>query len=144
MTTYYTTASRVASLLQLTEADGTTRLTFDASSKPTLTEVETLINEVEDFIDSYTHRAWRTKTVINEYHDYEPLSYGRYRKVYTYYPIFLRHYKVQTFSAAQGDKLELWNGSTWTDIISSEGSGFYDGDFFVVSKELPELAGLKV
>lgn len=65
MTTYYCTASDVASIMGLGQAY------FTTNSKPSQTEVEAFINMQEDFIDEWTHRAWREKRALRgewEYH----------------------------------------------------------------------------
>lgn len=133
--TYYITADDVASFLMLRTDDGTgdtQRLTFSSTSDPTQAEVEAIINEVEDYVDSYTKTAWRERTVVNETHDF-PLP--RYRSPLSVLrsAVFLRHYPVRQFSSVSGDKLEVWNGKSWDDLLvtGTEGQGPTDGDFHV-------------
>ena len=117
MTVYYTTASKVAALLQVDA--------FDLNSTPTITQVEEIINRKEDEIDYFTNHSWREKTVTEELHTIE----FRYNWL-TGRPVYLNHRKVKTFDSNSGDKLEVWDGSNWVDWLTTytEGRG---NDFWV-------------
>ena len=77
------------------------------------------INQAEDWIDTYTHHAWRTIGVTNEYYDIPEIPYN----YSTGLPIFLRHRAIKTFDTLQSDKLEIWNGSEWIDWIATRTEG---------------------
>lgn len=122
MVVTYSTAALVSGLLQIDDFSGTTT--------PTQTEVEAFINRAEDYIDEYTNKAWRATTIAREQHSFWP--YNLYR---LYYPprVHLKHPFVKTFSGASGDKLEVFEGTSYTDWIADAGhtEGRGTGDFFV-------------
>lgn len=105
MTVTYCTHSDVSGFLQ-TPA-------FSVSTTPTSTIIEDRINEAEDFIDSETGHAWRSVTVTNEYHDVA----GVYERGIGF-PIYLDHRAVKSLANASGDKLEVWDGSSWVDWLT--------------------------
>lgn len=116
MTTYYATPAQVASLLQTT--------TFSSSTKPTETQVETIINRKEDEIDNRTGHAWREASVSNEYHDIK-FDYQRDTGI----PIFLNHRSVRTLTSGT-DTLEIWTGSEWEEWVANKTEGRND-DYWV-------------
>ena len=126
----YTSSSKVAGFMGVAE--------FTDSTTPTLDKVIFLINAAEDFVDTTTHHAWRTKTVTEETYDIDnkPYMYGTGRAIY------LMHRKVKTFSTSLGDKIEIWNGSSWEDwgVTHTEGRGsdwWIDYQFGVLYLRLP-------
>jgi hypothetical protein len=125
----YCTAANVSSFLGL--RDGTSRLTLSVSTIPTLAEVETLISRAEDTIDRKTRHSWRATTVTDEVHDYQPPQFysGLGRSSEQRF-IVLNHRKIRSFSNASGDKLEVWNGNSWVDYITTYQEG-RDKDFYV-------------
>lgn len=122
MAVTYTTAAKVSSLLRLIVPTTQARLTFSASTDPTLLEVEALINSAEDQIDEHTHHAWRVKTVTDEYHDLEALYTGMYRAEL---PVKLNHRSIRTLVSGT-DKIEIWNGSLWVDLVLAA-NGYTEG-----------------
>lgn len=129
VTTTYTDETRVAALLNLMQ--GGSRLVFSASTIPTQAEVQQLIVEIEDYIDSITGTTWKETQVTDEYHDFDGVyidksgnELGR---------LNLKNWPVKSFSAASGDKIEIWDGSEWVDLVSSKtvGTNPYDEDYFV-------------
>ena len=114
---FYCTASDVGSFINNT---------FSSTTDPTTTEVESFIAENEDYIDSQTNHAWRSRTITEETHHLDKPAYQLRDGI----QVFLNHRKIRTFSAASGDKLEVWNGSTWEDYIASRVEG-RNNDFWV-------------
>lgn len=123
----YTTVKKVENFLHLT--------TITDSTTPNIQQVVELINRAEDRIDYATGHAWRTRysgttsghdqTAEYEYYD---IPYG-----YEYQsgrPIYLKHRKIKTLSASEGDALEIWNGSEWEDWLSNKTEGRAN-DFWV-------------
>jgi hypothetical protein len=106
----YCTASDVGSFINNT---------FSSVTDPTTTEVESFIAENEDYIDNQTNHAWRSKTITEETHHLEKPAYQLRDGI----QVFLNHRKIRTFSSASGDKLEVWNGSTWEDFILNRAEG---------------------
>jgi hypothetical protein len=113
----YCTASQVASFLQVD---------FSSSTNPTTTEVEEMITENEDYIDSQTNHSWRERTVTEETHHLEKPAYQLRDGI----QVFLQHRKIKEFDSAEGDKLEVWNGSTWEDYVAERVEG-RNNDFWV-------------
>lgn len=129
MAVTYTTAAKVASLLRLIVQTTQARLTFGASTDPTLTEVETLIYQSEDDIDRETNHAWRAKSITNEYHNVKGLYTGAYRRDL---PVKLQHRSVRAMTSGT-DKIEIWDGSNWKDLVLTA-NGYTEGranDFWV-------------
>lgn len=115
MTTYYTTAAKVASLMRLTDSSGA-RLTFGVGTDPTLTEVETIISYKEDVIDKYTNNSWRPRTVLLRNYSI-PIPYSHINPNYTV--INLRQRNIISI-----DKL-YWNNAdgTQSDWVTTRTQG---------------------
>jgi hypothetical protein len=126
----YTTPALISSFLGLRATDGT-RFVFGSGTIPTDTEIYQLVYNVMDQIDQFTAHAWRAITVTDEVYNYRPprdIGYGgRYRESRG---ICLNHRSIKTFSHASGDKLEVYNGASWIDFLTTytEGRG---SDFWV-------------
>ena len=118
----YTTGAKVAAFLQVPA--------FTASTTPTLASVESWINWVEDYMDRYTNHAWRSVTVTNEYHDIKKFRWDWEAGV----SIKLMHSNVKTFSAASGDKLEIWDGNNNVDWIVNRVEG-RDNDYWCMYED---------
>lgn len=91
---------------------------FDANSTPTNAVVTRFIEESQDRIDNSTGHAWRSVTITKEY--VRPSSIYRYG---TGIRFDLIHRKVKDFSEAQGDKIEIWDGNSWVDWVSTKTEG---------------------
>jgi hypothetical protein len=122
MTTTYCTPANVASQLRRRVDGSTARFTFTTATDPTTAEVEDWINEAEAYIDETTHHAFRFVTATNEYHPYK----GQYDGLYKHTRIPLNHRSVQTFSHALGDKLELFDFTTYVDLLAD--SSYVEGE----------------
>lgn len=111
MVVTYTTGTHVANLLQLGRV-------FTTTTIPTVSEVERIINRKEDFIDNKTGHAWRTTTITQEYvipnRNY---TYG------TGVKFKLSHRKIKNFNSDSGDKIEVWDGSSWVDYVATTTEG---------------------
>lgn len=121
----YCSAADVAKHMQLWDFTSGGRLTFGTTTYPTLVEVNEMIIENEDYIDSITGHAWRTRRNTNEYHDYTPpASIGRFDRVSDNRSVKLNHRSVRSLQGGS-DTFELWNGSSWNDLVenSTEGRG---------------------
>ena len=99
---------------------------FGTTTTPTKTQVESLIEANEDYIDSETMHSWRETTISNETHH---LEYPEYQ-LRDGASVFLEHRKVKTFSSSDGDKLEVWNGESWEDFLTEKEEG-RNKDFWV-------------
>ena len=100
------------------------RIPITSTTTPNKSQVEKLINRKEDEIERRMGHAWRSRKVTREVHDL-PL-------VYTFgwgTPIFLHHRNIYELDAAEGDKIEIWEGaaSTWNNILGN--SQWYDIEY---------------
>tara|TARA_Y100001951_G_scaffold86242_1_gene76551 strand:- start:117 stop:752 length:636 start_codon:yes stop_codon:yes gene_type:complete len=100
------------------------RVPLTATTTPSSTQVEKIINRKEEELDRRIGHAWRSKTITREVHDL-PL-------LYTYgwgTPIFLQHRNIYTFDLAEGDKIEIWQGASavWENILGN--SQWYDIEY---------------
>ena len=115
MVTTYCTVGDVADFL---------RIPITATTTPNKAQVEKIINRKEDELDRRMGHAWRSKRITRELHDL-PL-------LYTFgwgTPLFLAHRNLYDLDPAQGDKIEVWEGSSsnWTDILGN--SEWYDANY---------------
>ena len=100
------------------------RVPLTATTTPSSTQVEIIINRQEEELDRRIGHAWRSKTITREVHDL-PL-------LYTYgwgTPIFLQHRNIYDFDLAEGDKIEIWQGASavWENILGN--SQWYDIEY---------------
>ncbi|MEE9215665.1 MAG: hypothetical protein V3U54_12995 [Thermodesulfobacteriota bacterium] len=126
----------VSSLLRLVEKDK--RIVFSAKSHPSRKDVERWILEAERWIDEETGQAWRTTIVTEETHS----NLRHNRRHYTRHGIprhssavivYLEKRNIFDLSKAAGDKLEVWNGASYIDLVDTgtPGVGPRDGDYWV-------------
>ena len=98
---------------------------FSNRTQPSKSDVEIFINEAEDYIDNRTKHGWREKTVTQEYH---PIRTPVHTLIGV--PVVLNHRKIKTLSTSSGDKIEIWNGSTWEDWLTTRSEG-RNSDFWM-------------
>ena len=115
MATTYCTTGDVADFL---------RIPITATTTPNKAQVEKIINRKEDELDRRMGHAWRSKRITRELHDL-PL-------LYTFgwgTPLFLAHRNLYDLDIDQGDKIEVWQGSssTWSNILGN--SEWYDANY---------------
>jgi len=100
------------------------RVPITATTTPNKTQVEKIINRKEDEIDRRMGHAWRSIKIYNERHDL-PL-------LYTFgwgTPLWLQHRNIYDFDAAEGDKIEIWQGAsdTYDNILGD--AQWYNMDY---------------
>ena len=100
------------------------RIPITATTSPNKAQVEKIINRKEDELDRRMGHAWRSKKITRELHDL-PL-------LYTFgwgTPLFLAHRNLYDLDAAEGDKIEVWEGaaSNWTNILGN--TEWYDANY---------------
>ena len=100
------------------------RVPLTATTTPSSTQVEKIINRKEEELDRRIGHAWRSKKITREVHDL-PL-------LYTYgwgTPIFLQHRNIYDFDLTEGDKIEIWQGASavWENILGN--SQWYDIEY---------------
>jgi hypothetical protein len=100
------------------------RVPITATTTPNKTQVEKIIRRKEDEIDRRMGHAWRSVKIYNERHDL-PL-------LYTFgwgTPLWLQHRNIYDFNAAEGDKIEIWQGAsdTYDNILGD--AQWYNMDY---------------
>jgi len=129
MAANYTSVARVVSLLGWIDENGN-RPTLDGNTIPTATEVTEMIEDAENEIERYCYTAWREITVTDELHS-SPVIYS-HRPRYGIY-IQLNNRFIRTCNSALGDKIEVWQGTDYVDLLvdGTQGNGPDDGDFYI-------------
>lgn len=98
------------------DVSGILGITVDANSKPSINQVEAMIEMAEAEIDRRTKRTWLTagKTISNEVHDMTYVyNWGYGVRIDTLY----RNHKTLDYAA--GDRVQYWAGTGWIDILTS-------------------------
>lgn len=118
--TIYTTVEKVRSLIQAPS--------WTDSTNPSIQEVVEIINRKEDRIDSATGHAWRlrysgTQSGQETTAQYEMCDIDSAYERQTGFPIYLKHRKIRSFDADEGDVLEFWNGAEWEDWLATKTEG---------------------
>jgi len=93
---------------------------FSGTTHPSDTDVVDTIEEVQDEIDQQTQHAWREKTVTNEFYSFP------FDRIYDHsvgLKIHLRHREIASFDTNKGDKIEIWNGSSYEDWVADKTVG---------------------
>jgi hypothetical protein len=112
----YCTAQDVKDFLQLAGWNGILSDTI----------VNNFIEYNEEFIDKSTGTAWRERRAVNEYNTIPRRAINWEVGA----PINLLYSPVRQFNSSLGDKIEVWNGSTWDDWLVTRQEG-RDKDFWV-------------
>jgi len=129
MTVTYCTSLDVAKLIWR-NGDGSD---FSASTNPTQSFVEDLINAAEDSIDGPegANRSWRNTLVTDEVHDYVVNRNLRRRHWWAYRgQVFLNHRAIRTFESGT-HKIEIWDGSAWVDLIAGAYTEGRSDDYWI-------------
>lgn len=118
--TTYVSVERVGEFLNFNQPSGFTSYTIPSSGS-----ISRRIERVEDFVDRFTRHSYRSNTVSNEYYDWPYYRFRnvRWRFLHEEGSIHLRHYPIRTLNSALGDKLQVWNGSTYDDFLTSKTEG---------------------
>jgi len=113
-------------------------VTVGASTDPSTATMDAIVEGVEGDFNERTHHSWGALSTAIETHDLiNEYEWGRG------IPIHLTHRDVATFSSGAGDKIEIWDGENWDDIIGTsnwkqlEGLGkvFIQGQVFSLFRE---------
>jgi hypothetical protein len=106
----------VVTYCTVTDVSDFLRVPITATTTPNKTQVEKIINRKEDELERRIGHAWRERTITNEVHDL-PLVYSFGWGT----PVFLQHRMIKDMDSAQGDKIEIWQGSqdTYSDILGN-------------------------
>ena len=122
----YASVEDVLMLMRAIDSNGH-RTMPDEATDMSRSEIETLLLMAEDEFDAMTDHAWRSVKVTDEYHDTPRPWAGFYAKEIS---VPLVHRSVRALSSAAGDKVELWNGSAWEDLLITGTEG-RSADFWV-------------
>lgn len=110
------------------------RITINANTDPNTTMVEDFIISNEDEMDYEMGHTFLSERQVQEVFDVNRLwDWGRGM------PILIRHRHLKPFDITKGDKIEIWNGSSWTDQSSnamyfeeSKGTAYLRGYMFTL------------
>lgn len=80
---------------------------------PSRDRIEAMILSWSDYIDRKTGHAWRERKVVNEFHDLDTAYYYWAGK-----PISLMKREIRDFDESKGDKIEIWRGGEYQDLVS--------------------------
>ena len=108
---YYTTADKVAELLQIPP--------FTANTTPMHSEVGEFIKRVEDMVDGKTKTSWRKILYEKEYHNFT-VGVGHYPA--GMYRDYLGFIQLDRHSISKMIRLDIWEGSKWTNICAADAS----------------------
>jgi len=100
------------------------RIPITSTTVPNKAQIEKIINRKEDELDRRIGHAWRSKKITGERHSL-PLLY-----IFGWgTPLYLQHRNIYDFDAAEGDKIEIWEGadSTYENILGND--QWYDMDY---------------
>lgn len=89
---------------------------YGTTTVPTSDDVEEFIGAAEDQIDQKTQRAWRERTVTEEYYD-APVNTAIFH-VPRWTEIILKKEKIRTITA-----LDVWNGNSYDDFLTNRTEG---------------------
>ena len=95
---------------------------YSTSTNPTQAQVEEHIEEAQAEIDNITQHAWRETQVSDEYYDL-PIQPNPMADITSCIEVYLRHRAVKTIDSDAGDKIEIWNGSSWIDWADTKTQG---------------------
>ena len=100
------------------------RIPITATTVPNTAQITKIINRKEDELDRRIGHAWRSKKITGERHSL-PLLY-----IFGWgTPLYLQHRNIYDFDAAEGDKIEIWEGASasYENILGND--QWYDMDY---------------
>ena len=100
------------------------RIPITSTTVPNKAQIEKIINRKEDELDRRIGHAWRSKKITGERHSL-PLLY-----IFGWgTPLYLQHRNIYDFDAAEGDKIEIWEGAdaSYENILGND--QWYDMDY---------------
>jgi hypothetical protein len=106
---FYTTAAKVAELLQVPD--------FDANTTPMASEVGEFIKRVEGFIDDKTGTSYRRIMYKDEHHNF---TFGTGHYPATYWRDYVGFVQLDRHNIQKIVRLEVWQGNTWLNLASAE------------------------
>mgnify|MGYP003655570747 CR=1 FL=1 len=106
---YYTTAAKVAELLQVPD--------FTSTTTPMHSEVGEFIKRTEDFIDEKTGTSWRRLLYKDEHHNF---TFGTGHYPATYWRDYVGFIQLDRHDIQKIIRLEVWQGNTWINLASAE------------------------
>lgn len=107
---------RVPVYCQVKDVADWLRVDINENTDPVKSQVETYIMDNEDRIDRMTGHSWGERVAVEEFDATKIYDWGRGM------PLFPRHRNIKPFSAADGDKFELWDGDSWVEQVVSPGN----------------------
>jgi len=102
---------------------------FTRTTTPSSWDVNNIINRMEDFIDEYTHTAWRIRTAPPCRPPIKPMREGYHNARY-FARIYLPHTNIITFVSGT-DKFHVWDGSSETEYVENKTNARGTGDYWL-------------
>jgi len=112
----------VADFLQITGG-------FSSTTNPTSDTVERVIESIEDIIDARTKHAWRERRIVDEYK--APRWDTAFRLALPVPYVDLDHWQVFPLATASGDKLEVFDGSSYVEWLAGGKVHGRTADYFL-------------
>ena len=92
--------------------------------------IESWISRMEDVVDRKVGSSFKLQTSTDEYHDYPSSDYRADVGV----PIYLDHDNLFTFDSTKGDKVEVWDGSSYEQLQTTGTQGRGNDYWFDLKK----------
>lgn len=99
-----------------------TDLTFGTGDTPSQDDVRMIIQGAEDEIDKACNRAWREVTITNRFYDLTGIT-SRNIDFRNGVRINLGYKYIKQITSGSGDKIEVWNGSSYVDYAATKTEG---------------------
>jgi hypothetical protein len=106
---FYTTAAKVAELLQVPD--------FDANTTPMASEVGEFIKRIEGFIDDKTGTSYRRIMYKDEHHNF---TFGTGHYPAAYWRDYVGFVQLDRHNIQKIVRLEVWQGNQWVNLASAE------------------------
>lgn len=123
---------------------------FDATSDPTLSQVQEMILGASEDVDDYTRRAWRTRKVADRELPVEmghrlksdfqrkrraTTSRGFLRPVERWVEVYLPHQHLQPINSGQGDAVIVLEPEGTKDITADGGARTEDDEWYLDARK---------
>ena len=102
---------------------------FTRTTKPSSWDINNIINRMEDYIDEYTHTAWRLRTAPAVRPHLTPQREG-WRNSRIFVRVYLPHRNIKTFASGT-DTMYVWDGSSETEYVANKTNARSSGDYWL-------------
>ncbi len=110
------------------------QVNFSNDTTPTLQEIQEAILDAEGEVNDATNNSWKSLVVTDEYYDVPAATGQRYGPAYGhvegtfhgFVPLYMNKRNIKVFDTGEGDKIEVWDGSSYVDWVVSKTEGRND------------------